>query len=608
MNLISLTKVKKTAGPRILYEDVTFGIQEGEKTALIGRNGSGKSTLFSLIKGTDEPDSGEVVRNRELRMAYLSQSPVYRPDQSLMDFVLQTSGKAEYEVHSILKLLGITGITRKMGELSGGQVRKADLAVTLSKVISGDADLLLLDEPTNHLDVVSIARLEDFLADLKTAVFMITHDRYFLENVADTILEIDRGHITRYPGQYSVYLEKKEAEREAERKTEAKNLSYLRREIDWIRRQPQARGTKQKARIDRFDQVTETEKNRMADPEKLQLETTGARIGKTLLETEDLCFQWLQPSGAESETDPNNGLILDKFTYKFAEDDRIGILGPNGSGKSTLLDILAGIYEPEASSSAYVFSGIRKCGQTVKIAYFDQLVRELNPEERVIDYLKREGGESLKLAGGETLSPVDMLEKFLFPSDAAYRSIGLLSGGEKRRLYLVMLLLRNPNFIILDEPTNDLDIPTRSVLEDFLNTFRGPVVVVSHDRYFLDRTARKIFIMEGKGKVKAWSGSASEAIRKIEIESGNESGIPAPEKPKPSPDVKTSLNHAERKELRSLEASIEKAEAELKMVESEAEKAGSDYEALSAALEKAEKLKKELDFKVRRWEELAERA
>ena len=621
LNLISVNSISRIRGDRTLFEDVSFGIGEGEKVALIGANGSGKSTLLRILMGTEETDSGEVVRTRGLRIGFLEQSPVALKGETMGEFLFRNASENLQVVKGLLEceetnpddcsslrdeartlnmletarqakelqeILGLPPFGTPAAELSGGMLRKAALA----RVLLEENDLLFLDEPTNHLDMESIQWMENFLIDDPRALFLITHDRYFLDRITNIIIELENGNVHTHQGGYSSFLEAREALRRERAESEAKAKNFLRKEIDWIRRQPKARGTKQKARIDRYNAVVNRDVYR--EPEEIKLSTNAARQGKRILELK--------------EVSANRGerTIFSDFSYTFMARDRVGIVGPNGAGKSTLLEVIAGKLDPA--------SGVRDAGQNTVIAYFDQMNRDLNPEERVIDYIKREAGHTITGEKDEKISAGDMLERFLFTPAIQYSPIGKLSGGERRRLFLVRLLMTGPNFLIFDEPTNDLDVQTLSVLEDFLDEFPGSVIIVSHDRWFLDRVASHLFFMDGSGSIKGFPGSCSEfleweEIEKLKRQQTTETQEPeAPvEEPTENRSKQSKLNRKERVLLRELEKKIETLEQEKGTLEAILSGGSSDASALADAASRHGKIETELETVFLEWEELASR-
>jgi ATP-binding cassette subfamily F protein uup len=516
MILLSAQGISKSIGPKTLFQDVSLGIQEGEKLAIIGSNGSGKSTLLRILLGEEDVDSGQIVKNRALKISALLQDPPFDSNQEIIDHIFETKNRlfevirkyeeacdlmekdhspeaeeifnsamsemerlnawdTESSFKSMLNELGIENLHMKMGELSGGMRKKVELV----KVILEESNLLILDEPTNHLDVETILWLEDYLVEMDKALLLITHDRYFLDRIMDKIIEIDRKKVRVFEGKYSDYLEKKREIREMEERLEEKAKSFLRTEIEWLRRQPKARGTKQKARIQRYEEIDNREK--FTIDKKLELVSLETKQGKTILEVKNLKKSF------------GDKPIVNGLNYHFRRKERLGIVGPNGSGKSTLLNLLYGSLEPD--------SGIVKPGMNTVFGYFDQISRELDPKLKVIDYIKKKSGDSITLEDGTKITASKLLEKFLFPGEMQYSLIEKLSGGEKRRLYLVEILLKNPNFLLLDEPTNDLDIQTLTILEEYLMDFPGCVVLVSHDRYFMDRIAHSLLAFRENGEI-----------------------------------------------------------------------------------------------------------
>ncbi|HLO02556.1 MAG TPA: ABC-F family ATP-binding cassette domain-containing protein, partial [Symbiobacteriaceae bacterium] len=514
MNIVSVEKIAKTYGEKRLFADLSFGIAEGARIALIGVNGSGKSTLLQIVAGLVQPDQGQVVTRNGLTIEYLAQAPQFDPTATVLQTVfqgenaqirtlrayeetleqlnehpedqriqsrlaeLQTQMDAggvwalEAQAKSILNRLGITGFTRPVGELSGGQRKR----VAMARALIQPADLLILDEPTNHIDNETVAWLEEYLASYKGALLLITHDRYFLDRVVNQIVELDRGRLVSYEGNYGAYLEQK-AEREVtEIAQEERRQNLLRRELHWLRQGAKARTTKQKARIQRAEKLVDERPE--AKGGQVEIAVSAHRLGRRIIEVQDVsrAFQG-RP-------------VIRNFTYNLLPGDRIGIIGPNGAGKSTLLNLIAGRITPD--------SGEVLTGGTVRLAYYDQESSAMDPDQKVIDYIK-DVAEVIKLPDGGTITAAQMLERFLFPAKVQWTEIGKLSGGERRRLYLCRTLMAEPNVLLLDEPTNDLDIQTLTILEEFLDGFPGVVVAVSHDRYFLDRMAEHLFAFEGEG-------------------------------------------------------------------------------------------------------------
>lgn len=484
MNLVTAEHLTKSYTERLLFDDTSFSINEGEKVGLIGINGTGKSTLLKIVAGLEEPDEGTVVRGRNLYIRYLAQNPVFEPGLTVLDCVIRENKDHEHvwdlegEAKSILNKLGITEYDAVISTLSGGQKKR----VALASVLLSTADLLVLDEPTNHLDSAMADWLEDYLKKFKGALLMITHDRYFLDSVSNRIVELDQGKLYSYQANYAGFLELKAERMAIEQASERKRQSILRVELEWIKRGARARSTKQKGRIQRFEALSAKEAPK--EDGTVEMNSISSRLGRTTVEAVGLSKSY------------GDKLLIRDFSYIFLKNDRIGIIGPNGSGKSTLMKMLVGWVKPDAGETII--------GQTVKIGYFSQESEDMEEDIRVIDYIKNVA-EYVKTPDG-SVSASQMLERFLFPSHMQYTLIGKLSGGERRRLYLLHILMSAPNVLILDEPTNDLDIRTLTILEDYLDHFQGIVITVSHDRYFLDRVVRRIFAFEGNGEIRQYEG------------------------------------------------------------------------------------------------------
>jgi len=609
MNLLSIEKLKKNYGDRTIFENVTFGLNEGDKAAIIGINGSGKSTLLKIIAGLEESDGGNVAVNKTCIINYLAQLPDVLPQVSVIDYIFKSDTPTmrlikryeqlchtdspelhkvmseldsknawgyEYSVKSVLGELGIHDYTIKMGELSGGMAKK----VSLAQALIDEGNLLILDEPTNHLDIDTVEWLQNHLESTKKAVLLVTHDRYFLDSVCNVIFEIDEGKFTRYDGNYSFYLEKK-AETEAHEQRRQERLSnILRNELVWLRRSPKARTTKQKARIDRAAVIQDSIVHKTE--RDLELKTLGRRLGGKIIDLKNVSKAY------------GGKVLFRNFSYSFKKGEKLGIAGANGSGKSTFLRVLTGEEQPD--------NGIVDIGINTFFGVFDQHSKELDPEMKVIQYIE-ETAKNIKLDNGLTLSATLMLERFLFPKDSHYRPIGKLSGGEKRRLHLVNELIKNPNFIILDEPTNDLDIQTLSVLEDFLEDFGGCAVVVSHDRYFMDRICDTMFIFKGDGIFEHFPGSYSNWMESRNVV--KEKSSEKKESPKQEQEKKRKLTYAEKKEYEGIEAEINALEGELADLSAELEQGGSDYSRLTDLQAKIEAKEMELLEKMERWEYLS---
>lgn len=487
MSLITIEHLTKSYTERLLFDDTAFSINEGEKVGLIGINGTGKSTLLKIVAGLEEPDDGSVVRRRNLYIRYLPQIPVFTAGDTVLDAIVRDNAsephfssreEIEASAKNILTRLGIYDFDEKVEHLSGGQRKR----VALTSVLLSTADLLILDEPTNHLDSEMADWLEDYLKKFRGAVLMITHDRYFLDSVTNRIVELDKGKLYSYQTNYEGFVKLKAERIDIAVASERKRQSILKTELAWMQRGARARSTKQKAHIQRYEALRD-----MDAPEfdkEVEMESISSRLGRTTVEVKDLCKSY------------GNKVLLKDFTYIFLKNDRVGIIGPNGSGKSTLMKMIAGWVQPD--------SGSIEIGQTVKIGYFSQENEAMDESLKVIDYI-RNVAEYVQTKDG-SISASQMLERFLFPGSVQYTTISRLSGGEKRRLYLLRILMDAPNVLLLDEPTNDLDIRTLTILEDYLDSFQGIVITVSHDRYFLDRMVRRIFAFEGDGKVVQYEG------------------------------------------------------------------------------------------------------
>lgn len=487
MSLITIEHLTKSYTERLLFDDTAFSINEGEKVGLIGINGTGKSTLLKIVAGLEEPDDGSVVRRRNLYIRYLPQIPVFTAGDTVLDAIVRDNAsephfssreEIEASAKNILTRLGIYDFDEKVEHLSGGQRKR----VALTSVLLSTADLLILDEPTNHLDSEMADWLEDYLKKFRGALLMITHDRYFLDSVTNRIVELDKGKLYSYQTNYEGFVKLKAERIDIAVASERKRQSILKTELAWMQRGARARSTKQKAHIQRYEALRD-----MDAPEfdkEVEMESISSRLGRTTVEVKDLCKSY------------GNKVLLKDFTYIFLKNDRVGIIGPNGSGKSTLMKMIAGWVQPD--------SGSIEIGQTVKIGYFSQENEAMDESLKVIDYI-RNVAEYVQTKDG-SISASQMLERFLFPGSVHYTTISRLSGGEKRRLYLLRILMDAPNVLLLDEPTNDLDIRTLTILEDYLDSFQGIVITVSHDRYFLDRMVRRIFAFEGDGKVVQYEG------------------------------------------------------------------------------------------------------
>ena len=637
MTLLSIKNLSKIGREKPLFTDVTFGIQEGEKAALIGRNGCGKSTLLNTIAGVLQPDEGSVVFNRECGVSFLPQNPLFNPEDSILEHIFKSKSPKlniirqyqqscselaskqenatpadhkryeeamelmdkndlwnyEAQVSSILTTLGIVNLNQKMKELSGGMVKK----VALAQVLVEDTKLLLLDEPTNHLDITTIYWLQNYLHDTKRAVLMVTHDRYFLDAVCTNIYELARNRLKLYEGNYSQYLEKKEMEAEIESNTERRIEAVLRFERKWLLRGPCARGTKAKARIQRDMQLINREK--FKSDKGFTFEVLGQRLGGKVLELHDISKTY----------DEKSGPVISDFSYKFTAGQKIGIFGDNGSGKSTLLNIICGIVQAD--------SGSVELGLNTHIGYYNQNPVFKDTNLTVLEYIK-EAAENMTHVDGKVVRSERFLEEFGFEGKIQHSPVSTLSGGERKKLFLVRLLLQNPNFLVLDEPTNDFDIFTMNILEEFLMNYKGCLLLVSHDRYFMDKCADSLFIMEDDGSISGFVGKCSEYID-LREEMKKEAAENA-SKAKNSPSTqnlqnnqnnnsqaegnqKKKLSWKEQKEFESLDSEI--PELEKKQKELEALMSSSDFEVISKATEEYKKISASLEEKYARWEELA---
>ncbi|MDY4840239.1 MAG: ABC-F family ATP-binding cassette domain-containing protein [Lachnospiraceae bacterium] len=625
MNLLTADNISKAFTGRRLLDEASFYLQEGEKVGIIGINGTGKSTLLKIMAGLVEPDSGEVITANHVVMRYLPQSPVFQPEVSVLQSVLEAAagkqdtiiaGEKSQDSHavnekiwsmeskakSLLLELGITDFEQKTGELSGGQRKRLALAA----ILLVPCDILLLDEPTNHIDHEMADWLENYLKKWKGSLVMVTHDRYFLDSVSNRIVEIDKGHIYSYDTNYSGFLERKTLREENELAGERKRQSILRKEMEWIKRGARARSTKQKARIERFETLRDREAP--TEDKKLELSSISTRMGRTTVELDHVSKAY------------GNRVLVKDFSYIFLKQDRIGFIGKNGSGKTTLMKIIEGRLKPD--------SGEVIVGQTIKIGYYSQEIEEeenagiayMDPSMRVIDYIKNTA-ECVRTNEG-LVSASAMLERFLFPPEEQYGLIGKLSGGEKRRLNLLRVLMEAPNVLILDEPTNDLDIVTLSILEDYLDAYDGIVITVSHDRYFLDRIVKRIFAFEGDGVIRQYEGGYTDYVnRKKEEESKEESETVETKnmqnskkeenqkKGKPRNSApKLKFSYKEEREYETIEDDIAALEEKADELEQEIVKCATDFVRLNELTKEKEEVDTALLEKMERWEYLEELA
>ena len=627
MNLITLENISKSYSEKKLVENISLGINDKEKIGLIGVNGTGKSTLLKIIAGAEIPDDGTITKANKVRIEYLPQNPYYDEDATVLEQVfkgtceemkiigdyqdildkinksydeklnekllnLQEKMDAlnlwdlESSAKTVLTKLGIKDFNQKVKELSGGQRKR----VSLASALITPCELLILDEPTNHLDNDTIDWLESYLNSFKGSILMITHDRYFLDRVTNRILELDKGVLYSYEGNYSVFLEKKMNRLQLAESMEAKRQNLLKKELAWVRRGAKARTTKQKARLQRFDELSN--KNDFTPEDKLEISVGSSRLGKKIIEIEHLTKSF------------DGKTFIDDLDYTLARTDRIGIVGKNGLGKSTLIRLLNDEIKPD--------SGTISIGETVKIGCFNQDTSKMHPEMRAIDYIKEES-DYITTADGHKITASQMCEKFLFNGTLQYTHIKNLSGGERRRLQLLRVLMMAPNVLLLDEPTNDLDIDTLSRLEEYLDEFNGVLICVSHDRYFLDRVCNKIFAYEGRGKINIYTGNYSDYLNfreeeNIEFEEFEEEvkeeKPKAPKKEKPKAKNKPKFSYNEQREFDTIDADIEKLEEKIASLEEDTSKFATDFTKLQEIMDEKTKLEDELQVKYERWEYL----
>ena len=589
--LLSAESITKTYGTRVLLDRVSFYLEPGERVGVIGVNGAGKSTLLRILAGAEEPESGCVTRFPNVRLEYLPQNPEFAPGTTVLEQVLlglstDARALAEYEAKTILTRLGITRFEQRVEELSGGQRKRVALAAALAR----PCDVLILDEPTNHLDSEMVTWLEEWLQRFAGGLVMITHDRYFLERVTNRMAEVDGGKLYFYEGSYEDFLRRKAEREESARASERKRQSILRREYQWVMQGPTARGTKSRERLERYEAL----KHQSGPTERagLELSSVASRLGKKTVELRGVSKSF---EGRQ---------VLRDFDCMLLRDDRIGIVGVNGSGKSTLLNLIAGCLSPD--------QGEVIVGETVKIGYFSQENPPMDGETRVIDYVK-EIGERIETVDG-VITASQLLEQFLFPADVQWSPIDKLSGGEKRRLFLLSILASAPNILLLDEPTNDLDIETLTILEDYLETFPGAVVAVSHDRYFLDKVARRIFVVEGDGRVTPYAGGYTDYLAALaerrRAEKKAEKPAPKKEESRPSAPKKLKFSYKEQREYETIDADIAALEEQLADNQAQQSACGSDYVALQRLQEEQSQLESALEEKMERWDylnDLAER-
>ncbi|HLT07517.1 MAG TPA: ABC-F family ATP-binding cassette domain-containing protein [Cyclobacteriaceae bacterium] len=624
MNYLSVENLSKSFGEKKLFNNISFGIDQGQKIALVGINGAGKSTLMKIIMGLELPDAGQVAINQGIKVAYVHQNPVFEPDFTIFQTifsgssnevfeVIQRYQKAmrevesgqgdneefhrlmeqmdalqawdyEYQVEEVTGKLGLHQTDLLVGTLSGGQRKR----VALAKAILEKPDLLLLDEPTNHLDLETIEWLEDYLSKANLSLFMVTHDRYFLEKVTNEILELDEGKIFRYQGNYSYFLEKKEERRLNEASEVEKARSLYKKELEWVRRQPKARGTKAKYRLDAFEATKEKAFTKKEERE-IELTVTSQRLGNSIIEIDKISKSF------------GDKAVLTNFSYTFKKGDKIGIVGPNGAGKTTFLNMITGQIPPD--------TGQIKIGQTTAFGYYKQEELSFDDEKRLIDIVK-EVAEIVTVAGGGTITISQFLNKFGFPPKQQHTPIGNLSGGERRRLQLLMVLIKNPNFLILDEPTNDLDIMTLNTLEEFLDNFPGCLIIVSHDRYFMDRLVDHLFVFQGEGMIKDFPGNYSEFREWEKEQKAEQKGKTVVNTPKPkegpAKEGSKKASFKEKKEFEQVQQDMITLEEEKQKLVDKISQGTDDHEILISWSTRVQEIDEQLETLEVRWLELSE--
>lgn len=597
MNILSIEKINKTYGDKVIFKDVSFGLDDSDKVGVVGINGTGKSTLLNLILDKAYVDDGKIILSNNLRIEHLPQKIEFDSKYNLLENVLYSNSykkvmwEYEGEAKSLLHKTGLDDYTMAVDKMSGGELKKAAIA----KIMIQPSDLLVLDEPTNHLDSDTITNLEKYLQDYKGAIIMVTHDRYFLDKVCTKILEIDKGNAYVYEGNYEKYVELKMQREQMLISTEQKNMNIYRKELAWMRRGARARSTKQKAHIQRFEALRDREK--IVVDSQVEMNFVNSRLGKKIIEMENVCKSFDQRN------------IINDFTYTFLKDDRIGIVGNNGVGKSTLLKLIVGDLQSD--------SGRIDIGSTVNIGYFSQMSEELSGNQRVIDYIK-DVAEYVETPDGK-ISATKMLEKFLFTSELIYSPVCKLSGGEQRRLHLLRVLMGQPNVLILDEPSNDLDIKTLAILEDYLDSFPGVVIVVSHDRYFMDRVVKRLFAFEN-GVIRQYEGNYTDYMLRQEMSNqGNDSSIGKNGKDESLDKIEKEIKKAEniaawknkekkvkftfkeQREFEQIDDVIAKLEDDIARCEKDIVANATDFVKLKELSDKKEKLSEELEYQMDRW-------
>jgi ATP-binding cassette subfamily F protein uup len=582
MNILNIEHISKIYGEKVIFDDVSLGIHSGDKIGVIGVNGTGKTTLLKIIAKINEPDKGQIICGNGIRVSYLPQNPEFPKKQSILEYVMDgkehQDWKTESEAKTILTKLGIYDFDEGCDHLSGGQKKR----VALARTLVDPTEVLILDEPTNHLDNDMVLWLEEFLNSFRGVLIMVTHDRYFLDRVTNKIVEIDKGKLYEYDTNYSGFVELKVQREEMELATERKRQSLLRVEMEWMKQGIKARGTRQRARTERFEELKNAKGPSMQ--QNVEMDSISSRLGKTTIELEHI-----------SKGFGDKHLIND-FSYIFLRDDRIGFIGPNGCGKSTLMKMIMGILKPD--------EGNITIGDTVKIGYFAQENEDMTGDIRVIDYIKNVA-EYIQTTKGQA-SASQMLDRFLFPPELQYTPLDKLSGGEQRRLYLLKVLMEAPNVLILDEPTNDLDIQTLTILEDYLDTFAGIVITVSHDRYFLDRIVNRIFAFEEGGHLKQYEGGYTDYLEKVKPAAKPEKSKPAKKenngkKFQKEHQKKLKFTYKEQKEFETIDDDIAKLEEKLEQLDEEIMENATNSGKLAELTEQKESAQAELDEKMDRW-------
>ena len=620
MEYLRVENLSKSYGNKILFENISFVVNKSEKFTLIAKNGTGKTSLLNIITGKDIADSGKLSLNKSIEVTYLEQDPVFSGDNTVIEQVFNSSDKIaktvkeyelamqsqneaeireavetmdrleawefEREIKTILTILKITDFDKKVNILSGGQKKR----LALANALLNKPDFLILDEPTNHLDFEMIEWLEDYLSKSDITVLMVTHDRYFLDKISNVIIEIDNKELHKYKGNYSYFLQKRQERIEISKANIEKTKNLLRKEAQWMNRQPQARATKAKSRIDNYYKLKE-KADKKTEEYNFNIEIEGQRLGKKIIDIDNI----------QKAYDDNK--LINDFSYRFEKNEIIGIVGNNGVGKSTFLNLIAGILKPD--------SGSIDIGETVLIGYFDQNSMKLTEDKHLIEVI-RDQAEVIKLGKNREMSAAQFAEYFLFPRNMHYNFVSQLSGGEKRRLYLLTVLMKNPNFLILDEPTNDLDIMTLNVLEDYIKHFKGSVLLVSHDRYFIDKTADTLFVFKGKGEIKVFPGNYSAYIQYLAKSEKNSSAINQKKsKPKPEKKIniteKKKLSYKEKLEFEVLEKDLENLNKEKTELDLYMQSGNYTKEDLDVNSKRLAELIDILDEKEMRWLELSEK-